>query len=185
MKTASRVVIDASVAIAIARDEPTASRALWAIEQLIRQGARPAVPTHFWLEVVNSLSRRHRWPGSEILGVIHQLDRLRIDTIEVDRALVVLVIDVAERHGLSAWDAAYVALAASLDAPLATLDSAMRRASGGRALDLDGRGLAESPAVYEHEVTWPDYKGASAYLARLRNEARAGTGAGRLPSTRS
>ncbi len=183
MKATSRVVIDASVAIAIARDEPTASSALRAIEELIQQGVRPAVPSHFWLEVVNSLSRRHRWPGSEILGAIHQLDRLGIDTVDLDRASVVLVIDVAERHGLSAYDAAYLALAASLDAPLATLDNAMRRASGARALDLNGHGLDETPALYEHEVTWPDYKGASAYLARLRHEARVGTGAGRLPST--
>ncbi len=28
------------------------------------------------------------------------------------------------------------------------------------------------PAVDEYEVTWPSYKGASAYLAKLRAEAR-------------
>lgn len=183
MTEASRVVIDASVAIAIARDEPTASSAFRVIQELIRQGVRPAVPAHFWLEVVNSLSRRHRWSGSEILAAIHELDRLGIDTVELDRSLVILVIDVAERFGLSPYDAAYLALADSLDAPLATFDKAMRRASGARALHLTGHGLAETPAAYEHEVTWPDYKGASAYLARLRHEARASARRGRPPST--
>jgi len=27
------------------------------------------------------------------------------------------------------------------------------------------------PGVYEHPVTWPNYKGASAYLAKLRVQA--------------
>jgi len=31
--------------------------------------------------------------------------------------------------------------------------------------------LSETPAVYEHDVTWPNYKGASAFLAKLRAEA--------------
>ena len=40
------------------------------------------------------------------------------------------------------------------------------------------------PAPYEHAVTWPNYKGASAFLAKLRAEAaRPGSG-GALPSTR-
>ena len=34
--------------------------------------------------------------------------------------------------------------------------------------------LHDAPAVYEHDVTWPNYKEASAYLAKLRTEALAG-----------
>ncbi len=38
----------------------------------------------------------------------------------------------------------------------------------------DEHRTAETSAPYEHEVTWPNYKEASAYLARLRADAPAG-----------
>ena len=66
-------------------------------------------------------------------------------------------------------------LAETLVAPLATLDRALARAAGSRARFLGpgdpGHRLSEPPAAYEHDVTWPNYKGASAYLSKLRAEA--------------
>lgn len=169
------VIMDASVAIAIARVEPAGPRAEEAIERLVRQGGRLVVPPHFWLEVVNGLIRRHRWSGSETLEAIHDLDRLELDTVELDRALVVMTLDVAERHGLSAYDAAYLALAISLDGSLATFDRALVRAAGERAIGLVGGRTAETASPYERTVTWPDYRKASAFLAGLRARSRSAT----------
>jgi len=88
-----------------------------------------------------------------------------------------LVIDRVERLGLSAYDALYLATAESLRADLATFDRQLAIAAGSRAITFDeGHGLHETPAVYEHDVTWPSYKGASAYLAKLRAEALAERG---------
>ena len=129
------------------------------------------MPSHFWLEVANGLLMRWHWPGAEVLEAIHDLDRLRLETIELDRAAVVLAIDLSERHGLTAYDAAYLALAISMDASLVTFDDALRMAAGSRALHIGPARLSETPAPYEHPVTWPHYKGASAYLAKLRAEA--------------
>lgn len=172
MIRAMDVVMDASVAIAIARVEPEGPRAEEAIERITRQGGRLLVPPHFWFEVVNALIRRHRWSGSDTLEAIHDLDRLQMETIDLDRALVVMTIDAAERHGLSSYDAAYVALAISLDASLATFDRALRRAAGDRAIDLGDDRIAETSVPYERPVTWPDYKEASAFLAELRTRSR-------------
>jgi predicted nucleic acid-binding protein len=165
------VVVDASVAVAILRKEPEGAAAVSLISQWTRDGARMVVPSHFWLEVVNALVGRHRWPGADILQSIHDLDRLRVETVDLDRASVVLVIDVCERHRLTAYDAAYLALAVALDGSLMTLDARLRMAAGTRAIHLGPARLSEVPAVYEHPVTWPMYKGASAYLAKLRAEA--------------
>ena len=76
----------------------------------------------------------------------------------------------AERYGLSMYDAAYLALADSIDGEVLTFDQALKIAAGDRAITL-GHQLSETQVVYERDVTWPNYKGASAYLAKLRAEA--------------
>ena len=50
-----------------------------------------------------------------------------------------LVLALAERHGLSGYDASYLALALSQNLPLATLDN--RLASAARAQEVEVRGV--------------------------------------------
>lgn len=164
------VVVDASIGIAMVRDEPGGAAAKAAIQAWKRAGRRLVVPSHFWLEIANSLMRRHRWPGTEVLGAIYDLDRSRFQTIRSDRANLLLALDGAERYGLSMYDAAYLALADSIDGEVLTFDQALKIAAGDRAITL-GHQLSETQVVYERDVTWPNYKGASAYLAKLRAEA--------------
>ena len=165
------VVVDASVAIAIARAESEGPPAAARIVDWARGGARIVVPSHFWLEVSNSLLRRHGWSGAAALEAVHELDRLRLETVDGDRALVLLAIDLCERHRLTTYDATYLALALTLDASIATFDRALATAAGPRAIHPGASRLAGTPAPYEHPVTWPSYRGASAYLAKLRAEA--------------
>lgn len=168
------VVIDASAAIALVLDEPAGG---W-VEHSLRDWAsidRPTlVPNHFWLEVVNAIGRQARPSGDKVIAAVHRLDLFALQTMEVDRPLLLQVIDRVERFGLSSYDAAYLALAESVDGDLLTLDRQLATAAGHRAIPVDeGHGLHETPVVYEHDVTWPSYKGASAYLAKLRAEALA------------
>ena len=103
---------------------------------------------------------------------IHLLDRLGLETVDLDRPTILSAVDLAERHDLTPYDAMYLALADSIDGALMTFDRALRAAAGVRAVGVDGHRLSEASAPYEHDVTWPNYKGASAYLATLRAEAR-------------
>jgi predicted nucleic acid-binding protein len=173
MNMSSRpVVVDASVAICVLLGEPGHE----AVEHVLGAWAsvdrRVVVPAQFWLEVVNRLSREAGTTGAGTLAAVHHLDTFSLETVDVDRALVLRVIDVTERFGLTAYDALYLAVAESLDAELATLDRALASAAGERAVPLgDEHRLHEAPAVYEHDVTWPRYPGAGAYLAQLRAEA--------------
>ena len=172
------VVVDSSVAIAIVRNEPGAEALRVAVDQWTILGRSLLVPSLFWLEVVNALAQRHRYRGLDVLHAIHELDELTITTVESDRAQVIKTIDLVERFGLTSYDASYLALAHLYGGDIATLDLELARAAGARAIALDGRRrLSEPTAVHEYDVTWPNYKGASAYLARLRAEARA-AGAG-------
>ena len=128
------------------------------------------VPSHFWLEFVNGLVGRHRWPANEVLEAIYDLDEAGFRPVPPIAATSCCRSTEHERFGLTAYDAAYLALTDSVDGELLTFDRALGDAAGNRAIHL-GKRLSEPPAVYEHDVTWPKYKGASAYLAKLRAEA--------------
>ena len=165
------MVMDASVAVAIARNELDGPAAQAALITRTRTGSKVVVPSHFWLEVSNTLLRRRRWTGAAVFEAIHLLDRLGLETVDLDRPTILSAVDLAERHGLTPYDAMYLALAHSIDGALMTFDRALRAAAGARAVGVDGHRLSEASAPYEHDVTWPNYKGASAYLATLRAKA--------------
>jgi predicted nucleic acid-binding protein len=171
------VVIDASIALAIALEEPRAETAIRSIRGWSQTRRDRVVPSHFWYELVNGLGRRHGFTGQQILDAVFQAERFGLRTVNPDRGTLMLVIDRVERLGLSAYDALYLAVAESLKADLATFDRRLAAAAGLRAITFDeGHALHETPAAYEHDVTWPSYKDASAYLAKLRAEALAGRG---------
>ena len=166
------IVIDASVGLAIILTEPEGPSARAVLRDAVERKTPILVPSHFWLEVANPLLRRLDWSTSGVVRAIHDLDELEVETIELDRAVLLSAIDFAERHRLTSYDAMYLALADAVDGSLMTLDLALRAAAGVRAMPTEPqRRLSEAQAPYEHDVTWPKYKGASAYLAKLRQEA--------------
>lgn len=172
------VVIDASVAIARLRTEEHTPQILGAFRDWSRAGTRLVVARSFWWEVVNALAIGHGYSGDRVLEAIHELEILGIESRDPDRGQLLLAISAIERFRLTAYDAQYLVLAETIVAPLATLDRALARAAGSLALYLGpgdrGYRLSETSAPYEHDVTWPNYKGASAYLAKLRAEAARG-----------
>ncbi|CAN5604002.1 hypothetical protein BH20CHL7_BH20CHL7_15850 [soil metagenome] len=169
-----RLVLDASAAIAIVRAEPEGDAVRRTIGGWKLAGGAVMVPDVFWLEVVNALARRYRWTGADVLQAIHDLDSLDLSPSSFHRPLLLTALDVVERFGLTAYDAMYLAVAMIDGAFVLTLDKQLAAAAGDRALSLDdGHRLHETPAVYEHDVTWPSYARASNYLAELRARARA------------
>ncbi len=166
------IVVDSSVAISLVRDEPSAALVRPFIREWAEAGRSLVVPSLFWLEVLNPLARQHGASSQDLLNAVDELDELALTTVDPDRPLMLLTIDHIERYGLTAYDAHYLALATQLSASLATLDSVLGVAAGARWIGFGAEHrLHETPAVYEHDVTWPNYKGASAYLAKLRAEA--------------
>jgi predicted nucleic acid-binding protein len=171
-----KAVLDASAAVAFVHDEVASGAVRRWIAHWASIGGSLVVPRHFWLEVVNSLAVGKRYDGRAIIEAVYLLRQLEIETIDSDDASLVHIIDLVERHGLTSYDAQYVALAEQLDAFLATFDREMAAAARSRAIDplTPPRRLAEEKAPYgsERRVTWPDYSGAASYLASLRADVR-------------
>jgi len=90
------------------------------------------VPAFFWLEVVNVLGLRYRMEPALVLEAVVDLEKLRLETIPLDRPQLLLTIDVMAREGLSAYDAGYLALAESADAQLVTADRRLAVAAAQR-----------------------------------------------------
>ena len=123
-------MLDACAVIAWAfREEGASLDAL--ITKVTEESA--VVPAHWLLEVVNALLMGERCgrikPGQreEILAHIIQLP-IRVDEETSLRGWREIP-ELAVRHGLTAYDAAYLELALRLDVPLATLDQDLARAA--------------------------------------------------------
>ena len=122
-------VLDASVALAWLLNEQDAST----VEPvLLRLESDEALVPELWhLEVRNSLlvaSRRGRLSPD---APTERLDALRDLPVRTDSGLDLSIAFVlAQKHGLSYYDAVYLELAKRHSAPIATLDKALARAAG-------------------------------------------------------
>lgn len=176
------IVLDASVAIPLVWQEDVSAVVRRSVDRWADDGVALLVPTPFWAEIVNALTRRHRRPGSVVIEALYELDQLTITSIEVDRPLLLLGVDLVERFGLTIHDAIYLALARSTGARLATFDRELIAAAGADAVDLWDEGESESGGdrlaeraasdrIPERDSTWPTWPGAGPYLATLRRRA--------------
>jgi len=174
------IVIDASVAVPLLCPERESETIKAALIRWRQTGHRLVVPGHFWLEVLNSLGRRHLYAGADVIEALRELDELELETVTIERPVHLLIADLMERFGLTSYDAAYLGLAEVIDARLATMDTDLSVAAAGRWLDPLGSSgahrLSETRAPYgtDVSVSWPRWSGAGAYLAELRARALAG-----------
>ncbi|MGH9401823.1 MAG: type II toxin-antitoxin system VapC family toxin [Terriglobia bacterium] len=120
-------VLDASVALGWLVDDPPSGYA-GRVQKLMLDGARPVVPVHWHLEIANALltaGRRKalRRETAEVLTDIGDLlSFIETDDLPDD---VGTLVSTGQRQQLTAYDAAYVTLAARRNLPLATQDTAM------------------------------------------------------------
>ena len=164
------VVIDASIGVALARDEPASQESAARISELHSEGRRLFVPSVFWLEVINVLGRRYRAEPPQLLEALVELEAIGLETVELDRPMLLLALDAVARHGLTAYDAAYLALADAADARLLTGDAELATAAGQRALPVSRRRrIREAKGRYRPApADWASWPGAAAYLQELR-----------------
>src|SRR5271156_5155433 len=130
------IVIDASIAAAWLLPEKDSDAAEALIAAL---SGRPPIPSLFWHEARNILimaERRGRIVAGEAAAAMGRLRRLPLEDAGAgsDGAVVAL----AMAHGLTAYDAAYLALARERGLPLATLDQKLAGAARREGVTLLG-----------------------------------------------
>lgn len=125
-------VVDASLALAWCFEDEATS---WADEVLerLRHGDRMVVPAHWPTEVLNGLLVALRRKRIRPEQPAQFWDELTILPIEIEPALAggqaKAILALAEKHGLTVYDAAYLELAHRRGLPLGSLDAELRRAA--------------------------------------------------------
>lgn len=129
-----RLVVDASVVLKWfkAEDEVEVEAAMALLRDFEAGRLVLAAPALLPLELINVLGRRAQWPEQELRAAAARLDRLGLQIIDTD--LVVVAGWVA--RGLSAYDAAYVAVAEQIGVPLVTADARILDVAGPPAVAL-------------------------------------------------
>ena len=129
-------VLDASVTMAWCFDDEQTPVSERALDLLLEQAA--VVPPLWVYEVANVLAvaeRRERLSAAEIAHFLDLLSQLPI-TVADDELDVDVLLDVARRRELSAYDAGYLALAAAHGLALATHDQDLAAAATAEGVPL-------------------------------------------------
>jgi predicted nucleic acid-binding protein len=127
------VIVDASVTVGAATGEALAERSLL---QWAATGRDMLAPIQVWMETANALVRGWRLSAVDTSGLLAALGRMGIAIADrgpdgIDGAVVL-----ADRHGLTVYDAAYLWLAIDVDGELATFDQALIRAAQAEGVEL-------------------------------------------------
>lgn len=120
------VVVDASIAVESYFDSPLA-KAIW--RRWVTEGAMLLAPAIVWPEVANALIRRHHVPSAMVARHLDNLVDAGLQTADRGPTGVAFATVLAERHGLSVYDATALWLAIDVDGELATFDRALATAA--------------------------------------------------------
>ena len=128
----SDFVLDASLALQwFLEDEADRKYSLGVLASLSEK--RALVPVLWFYEVGNGLLmayRRKRISLDQVEGFLTRLKALPIESAQQTPAEILELPALAQSHGLTNYDAAYLALAMRLHLPLATSDASLRKAAG-------------------------------------------------------
>lgn len=133
------LVLDTSVVVALlVRDSPMDIPN--AVLNAIDDGAVVTVPPHFQLEVTNFLVQAQRCGTLSASGAQQALRYLQHLPITIDTAMHTQiftdVIAIAQRNGITSYDAAYIHCARSRGAKLVSLDKELLAAAEAEGVDV-------------------------------------------------
>jgi len=130
---------DASVSLGWCFSDETTPYTEALLDRLIN-GEEAAVPPHWPLEILNGViqaKRKGRVTEPTVQRFFSSLISFHI-VVDAERGFLELdaIRDLAERHRLTSYDAAYLELAIRLNLPLATLDAELRKAAQAEGVPL-------------------------------------------------
>jgi predicted nucleic acid-binding protein len=135
----SRFVLDASIVLTWCFPDEESQKAQEVAER-IAAGDRLIVPAFWRHEMLNALlvgEKRKRLTAELTQAFIDDLDRLPVDVDIASSAIVFNSVQaLCRKHGLTAYDAAYLEIAIREKNGLATVDQDLRRAATAEGIEL-------------------------------------------------
>jgi predicted nucleic acid-binding protein len=134
-----RCVPDASVAVKLFIDEALSERAAALFAHLaVEPAAQLSAPDLLFIECTNVLwkhTRRSGYPVDRARQAVRDLGSLAVQWYPT-ADLIRPALEIAIQHGITAYDASYIALARELRLPMVTADEKLARALAGTALEV-------------------------------------------------
>lgn len=129
MRTA---VLDTSVVIKWfhRENEEDVDKALLLRQAYLEGALKVIIPDLLIYEFGNFLRYRSGLKSDDMLASIRALWSLGMEIHPIDSAMSESMVDLASRHGITAYDAVFVALSQSLSAPLVTADRMLQEKLG-------------------------------------------------------
>ncbi len=131
MSDMERVVADASVIAKFFVNEVHSEAAHRLRDSLISGNISLSEPSLLFYEVMNAMrySKARRFTVEELKVIANALENYNFAVFDLDAGLMERTIDVAAKHSISFYDAAYVALAINTDSELYTADEKLIRSA--------------------------------------------------------
>lgn len=129
-----KIVVDSSVFLAITLPDEKSDYADEIYDKIKTGAVWPAAQPLFYLESLNIIAagvKRNRIQGEHIFIALKALEEWPAQDAQfsMDAVYQAEIFQLAQKHNLSVYDASYLALAARLNAPLATLDVKLEQAA--------------------------------------------------------
>jgi predicted nucleic acid-binding protein len=127
------VVVDASAMVQLVTGDPA-----W-VERMARwqsSGALLLAPPHFGVELANALLLGVRLDASDVVARVRLLFAAGVEVVDGGTAATLDAVELATRHGLTAYDAGYLSLVLDVEGELATTDRALARAARDEGIPL-------------------------------------------------
>ena len=131
------LVVEVSIAAAWVMPDEDSAAADAILHRMAAEGG--VAPGLIWHELRNILlmaARRGRLSEAEVVPSLLRLRRLPLESVDMAAGGDAGVVAIAARHRLTAYDAAYLALAQNRSLPFATADRALRRAADAEGVEL-------------------------------------------------
>ncbi len=128
------VVVDASFAVGLAMGEAAGLPGL--VRRWIGEDRMLLAPAVYWTEVGHAILRRSGRDSIVAAGRRAALEEIGMETADRGAPGVRMALALAERHGLSVYDATYLWLAMDIDGELATFDGELVRAAVAEGVQL-------------------------------------------------
>jgi len=128
------VIVDASVAVDLAVGERPDTPDL--VRRWISEDRMLLVPGAGWTEIGHAILRRLDRDAIRASRRVSEVEAMGLATADRGPAGIRMAMALAERHGLSVYDAAYLWLAIDVDGELATYDRDLARAAAAEGVPL-------------------------------------------------
>lgn len=172
-RVSSLVTIDASVVLARLLAEPRPSWIDATFDDAQDGKVALIAPPLLWLEIGNRLVRAHDVGDEFALEAMLRAEALPITPVDIGRPMRLRALQLGREHGLTMYDATYLAVAESAEARMLTLDSQLHDAAVALGLGREGgpRRVSEPAAPYgDRPVDRTSIAAIGAALAEMRKE---------------